>query len=127
MNNSLPVINGYKVISVIPALNNPDYVIVAVNTVEYNDPEPRKNERSYIVATWWEGEDYWHDGEYDLSFHNALQRAGERAKAPFGRKFYEENATLVNEQAEIRRSQILSKLEEVRPVIKMDRKGQYIA
>ena len=56
-----------------------------------------------------------------------VQVKEERAKAPFGRKFYEENATLVNEQAEIRVNQIMSKLEEVRPVIKMDRKGQYIA
>ncbi len=123
MNNSLPVINGYKVISVIPALNNPDYVIICVS-VDKGHPN---RDRSYVVATWWEGEDYWHDGEYDLSFHTALQRAGERAKAPFSRKFFEENAPLVNEQAEIRRSLIMSKLAEVRPVIKMDRKGQYIA
>lgn len=123
MNNSLPVINGYKVISVIPALNNPDYVIICVS-VDKGHPN---RDRSYVVATWWEGEGYWHDGEYDLHFSDALQRAGERAKAPFGRKFYEENATLVNEQAEIRVNQIMSKLAEVRPVIKMDRKGQYIA
>lgn len=57
MNELLPVINGMKLVAVIPAFDHSDYVAVA------RDLETDR----FHVVTWWEGKTYWHGVKYDFT------------------------------------------------------------